>query len=251
MDKTNFFTLRLDVFSFEGAMQKIESILKNQQTRLLFFINAHCFNIAQKNQSYKKSLLEADLVFNDGVGIDLAARIGGVKLKANLNGTDLIPAIIELAGKINKNIYLLGGKPGIADKAKIQVEKKFPVLQIKGVHSGYFDEKEENRIIEEINLLNIDLLVVGMGVPRQELWLLRNKDKFNNLKLGVAGGAIIDFLSGNISRAPVWMRRSKIEWIYRLWLEPRRMWQRYMIGNIVFFWHILRLKKEHKLNQKK
>jgi len=250
MDNTNFYKLRLDIFSIAGAMEKIKSILMDRHTRLLFFINAHCFNIAQENQSYKDSLLEADLVFNDGVGIDIAARIGGVNLEANLNGTDLIPAIIELAGKMNKNIYLLGGKPGIAEKAKMRIEKKYPGIQIKGVHSGYFDEKEEALVIEEINKLNIDLLVVGMGVPRQELWLQRNRHRFNNLKLGVAGGAIIDFLSGNISRAPIWMRKSKTEWIYRLWLEPRRMWRRYLIGNIVFFWNILKLRKEHKLNQK-
>jgi N-acetylglucosaminyldiphosphoundecaprenol N-acetyl-beta-D-mannosaminyltransferase len=251
MENTNFFTLRLDIFSHEEAMQKIKSILMDQQTKLLFFINAHCFNIAQKNESYKNSLLEADLVFNDGVGIDLAARIGTVNLKANLNGTDLIPEIIELCGKINKNIYLLGGKPGIAEKAKEKIEENFPGIRIKGVHSGYFDELKETHIIEEINQLNIDLLVVGMGVPRQELWLQRNKDKLSKVKLGIAGGAIIDFMSGNIKRAPTWMRKLKIEWVYRLWLEPRRMWQRYLIGNIVFFWHIARLKKEHKQNQKK
>ena len=108
-----------------------------------------------------------------------------------------------------------------------------------GIYHGFFSSTEENMIIEEINSRKVDVLIVGMGVPKQELWITAIKDKLETAKLCVAGGAIIDFIAGNVTRAPKWMRVMQIEWLYRLFLEPKRLWRRYLIGNIKFLYYVI------------
>jgi len=244
--RSPFYNISLDVIDENEALVLFAETLKGNTCKSLFFVNAHCFNESQKNYQYKKSLLNADIILNDGIGIKIGGILAGIKLKENLNGTDLIPKIIKLAAKEKKTIYLLGSKKNIIIKTKENLEKLIPDIEIVGIHDGYFSENNVHEIIEDINNKKPDILIVGMGVPRQELWIDEYKNQLNSVKLCVAGGAIIDFISGEIARAPKWIRYINMEWAYRLYLEPSRMWKRYIIGNNLFFFYIFLYKLRFK-----
>ena len=159
-----------------------------------------------------------------------------------MNGTDFIPNIINLANKYKKNIYLLGGKPGIAELAKDNIIAKYNSCNIVGVSDGYFDSDKNDYIVNDIVSKKTDILIVGMGGPTQELWIENNREKLEGVKIAIAGGAILDFMSGEIKRAPRFVRKFKAEWIYRLYLEPKRLFRRYIIGNFEFFYYIIKSK---------
>ena len=116
-------------------------------------------------------------------------------------------------------------------------------MQISGIHHGYFKPEENDQIIKMINDSGAEVLLVGMGVPMQEFWIMNNKDQFREVKIALAAGAVMDFISGHIKRAPSWVRKIKMEWFHRFLKEPGRLFNRYFIGNIRFFWYIISYKK--------
>ncbi len=239
--KRDFYNLKIDVTTTTEVLAVCNDYFYSDSPRCLFFLNAHCFNIAQKDPLYREAINNSDLLLNDGIGIKLASRISGIHLKENLNGTDLIPRIIDLAEELQVKVFLLGSREHVSFRAAGKLRHTNPQLIIAGWHSGYFSPEEEPDIIRKINDSGAALLILGMGVPKQELWAVQNKAELNNVKLIIAGGAILDFISGEIRRAPVWLRKISMEWLYRLYIEPRRMWKRYLMGNNVFFFNIFKL----------
>lgn len=238
MNKQGYYNTKLDVLNSREFLAICQQYISQKDNRIIYFINAHCFNIAQKNRTYLTAVNEADILLNDGIGIKLGSFFTNVKIKENMNGTDIIPKVLEFSKLNNLNVYLLGGSEGVADTAKSNIEKRFPGISIVGSKNGFFDFNNCGNIIDDIINNKTDLLIVGMGVPRQELWLYENKDRLEAVKISIAGGAILDFLSGNINRAPAWMRNSGIEWLYRLIHEPLRLFKRYFIGIPEFFLYI-------------
>lgn len=243
MAKTTYYNIQFDNADTADALAICNDLAEGESNNLVFFINAHCFNIAQKNKSYKKALNEADLLLNDGIGFKLGALFKGICIRENMNGTDFIPKLLSLAKDQNKNVYLLGGEEGIARQAGKKLEHRFRGISIVGTRSGYFNFDEDEEIVSDIIQKKTDLLIVGMGVPRQELWLIKNKDRLNGVKISVAGGAVLDFISGNVKRAPSWMRKTGTEWIFRLLQEPKRLFNRYFIGIPVFFFNLIKLNR--------
>ena len=237
----SFFNIRLDVLSRAETLERCRQFLAGDRCHTVCFLNAHCFNVAQRDAAYANAINESDMVLNDGIGIKLASRMSGIRLRENLNGTDLIPEILELAAAQDLPVYLLGGKEGIAADAAARLRSRLPGLRVVGTRSGFFDANEEPDVAREINRSGARLVVLGMGVPRQELWAARNAALLSGSRLIVSGGAILDFLSGAVPRAPLWMRRLNLEWLFRLWLEPRRMWRRYILGSFVLLANVVRL----------
>lgn len=231
--------IKIDIINTKEGIESCRNFLKGKNMKNIFFINAHCFNIAMEDIKYKNILNRADLLLNDGIGIKLGLKICGINEKENMNGTDFIPEILKLAAEMNKNVYLLGGKEGVAVRAKERIVERFK-CNVVGARNGYFTENENEEIINDIISQKADILILGMGMPIQETWLDKNKSRLCGVKIGLAGGAIIDFLSEDIKRAPKIVRRIKMEWIYRLIKEPRRLWKRYIIGNIKFFYNIFK-----------
>jgi N-acetylglucosaminyldiphosphoundecaprenol N-acetyl-beta-D-mannosaminyltransferase len=242
------FNIKLNIHDFDSVSETTEKFYDTEKLNTIYFLNAHCFNIAQKDNKYRNFLNQADLTLNDGIGISIASKFSKVKLKANVNGTDLTPMLLEQAAKLEKKVYLLGSEPGVTEKTKKVLEKEYPEIKIVGHHPGFFNEDEEFKIIEEINDCGAELLIVGMGVPRQEYWIEKNKAKIPNVKIAVGGGATMNFMSGHIKRAPKWMIKMKLEWFHRWLLEPKRMTNRYLIGNVKFFYYILLFKTRIKKN---
>lgn len=240
--RKNYFNVSIDVFNKGDALKQCAAFLQGNVSRSLFFVNAHCFNIVQRNPNYGHALENADLILNDGIGMKLGSYLAKVKLHDNLNGTDLIPQIISMGWQQKMSFYLLGSTPETLINAKKVLEDSYPGISIAGLHHGFFDEQQGRIIIQEITTKKIDILIVGMGVPRQELWINSVKNKLENVKLFIAGGAILDFISGKVRRAPLWVRRIHMEWLFRLYLEPLRLWERYMLGNLLFLFYVVKFK---------
>lgn len=250
--KYNFFNVDINLINTPKALDFCNTALQNaSECKIIYFLNAHCFNIAQKNPDYLEALNSADLLLNDGIGIKIGTKILKLPHKENMNGTDFIPKVIELCLDKNRPIFLLGAKEGISDSAAETLREKYPKINIVGNRSGYFTADDEIQMIEEINALNVEVLIVGMGVPIQELWIYKNKEKFKTVKIVIAGGAIIDFISGRVKRAPVWIQKIGMEWLFRFAQEPRRLFRRYFSGNFIYFWYVfsmLRKRKKTTLN---
>jgi len=242
--KTALYNILFNVTDRDTVIERCSSFFRSDRVHTLFFLNAHCFNVAQENPQYLQAINQADLLLNDGIGIKLASFFKGIRLKDNLNGTDLIPEIIDIAEKSGIKVYLLGGKEYVAERAVNKLKQSNPELLVAGYHSGYFSEGEKVNILKEIRDSGTGLVIIGMGVPKQELWAAAHKDLLPDVKLIVGGGAILDFISGEVSRAPLWMRKMNIEWVYRLYLEPRRLWKRYVLGSLLLFYHLFRLRRK-------
>lgn len=207
--------------------------IKNKQRSTIFFMNAHCFNIASKSMEYQSALRRANRLLPDGSGVRLACRFLGFNMKDNLNGTDLFPHLCQRAVSQNESMFLLGAAPGVAEQVAVKMQKKFPGLKIAGIHHGYFKQDEDGEVVRKINRSGASILLIAMGVPQQELWLSRNVHNLSSY-VNLCVGGLFDFYSERISRAPSGLRELGLEWVWRLLQEPGRMWQRYIVGNPEF-----------------
>lgn len=235
----DFFGVTIVNTSMEEAIDWIEkraTELDGAVSRLAF-VNPDCLNIAYTNQPYRDVLKSSDRVLPDGIGIHVGCRLLGTSLKANVNGTDLFPRLCERFAQTGQSIYLLGAQPGIAAAAAEAMQRRYAGLSVAGVRDGYFSAGEEADVIEEINASGASVLLVAFGVPRQELWLAKHRDRLEiPVQMGVGG--LFDFYSGRIPRAPQWLRELGMEWSWRLLQEPGRMWRRYLVGNWVFLYRV-------------
>ena len=229
----------LDVDLVDATFEATINTLMQPGSHTVFFYNAHCANTRASHRDYSAALSRADLVLPDGIGIELAARMQGNGLTANLNGTDLLPVLLKEAAKQGKSVFLFGARPGTAEKAAEHIAKRTPGLRIAGTLDGYSGAENATIAIDTINSSGADILLVAMGVPLQELWLDKHGHRLNaDLKLAVGG--LFDFWAGNVRRAPLWVRKAKSEWVWRLAMEPRRLAQRYILGNFTFMWRATR-----------
>lgn len=221
----------VDVLESIAAIDTISVSMRRQEPILVTFSNAHTVNIARNDSELRKSL-EMALVLNDGAGLDLASQIlYGEPFPENLNGTDFCPKLLEAAGS-DARVYLLGGEAGIAEKAAAEICLRYPYVTVVGSRNGYFDPKESEQILEEVLAAGANLLLVGMGQPRQEIWAAQHFASFPGAVICV--GALLDFLAGKFPRAPMLIRKMRLEWAFRLFKEPRRLARRYLIGNFLF-----------------
>ena len=197
------------------------------------FANANTLNLASATPQYRSALSRADLVLNDGIGVALGARMLNRRFPENLNGTDFLPRLLELAANRGWRVFLLGGQMGTAEAASDRLRARIPKLEVVGVHHGYLTPASNQEVVSTIRASGAQVVLVGMGNPAQENWLASNLEA-SGARLGVGVGAYLDFAAGRVPRAPAWMRRARMEWVFRLLIEPRRLWQRYLVGNPLF-----------------
>ena len=204
---------------------------------LLAFVNPDCLNIAYTHDRYRAVLQQAARVLPDGIGLKIGCRMRGLGLAANVNGTDLFPRLCERAARDGFSLFLLGARPGIAELVANNMQARYPGLTIAGIQHGYFSPAEEGDLVARINASQAGVLLVAIGVPRQELWLAEHHDQLlPPVRMGVGG--LFDFYSGRIPRAPLWLREIGLEWVWRLIQEPARMWRRYLLGNPLFLYRV-------------
>ena len=203
--------------------------------------NIFSVNLASKIPWLKDFLNRADMVRVDGAGIVLGARILGYKIPERITWADWGWPLAEFIAKKKYSLFLLGGPHGSAERTAELFRQKNPDINIVGTHHGYFEKQgEENKaIIEQINRAAPDILVIGLGMPLQEQWILENTEQIE-AKVILTCGAAFEYLSGIKKRCPYWMRNAGLEWLYRLIQEPIRMFDRYVYGNSLFMLRIMR-----------
>jgi len=228
-------TLLVDSLSMDDALDHIEARLDHAPATPahICFVNPDCVNIARRNAAYRATVNQADLVLPDGIGMRIAAGMLGARFRQNLNGTDLFPRLCARLSARGSSIYLLGARPGISEKVAHWVAVHYPGVRIAGHRHGYFDVSDSDQVTADIRASGADVLLVAMGVPWQERWIAEHSANCG-VKVAMGLGGLFDFVSGRIPRAPMWLRELGLEWTYRLWQEPARMWRRYLVGNATF-----------------
>lgn len=226
------------VTSTDRAVAKLDAKASAGRSTPVAFLNANTANIARLDERFRRAL-QRFVVLNDGIGVDIASRwFYRRRFPENLNGTDFV--IEYLARSRHRHVlYLLGARPEIVRRAAARLDQMFPNHRVAGWHDGYFDASENAQIVADIRASGADLLLVAMGNPKQELWILNHAAR-TGCRLSFGVGALFDFVSGERARAPRWVQRVRAEWVWRLVLEPRRLWRRYVIGNATFLAYVLR-----------
>ena len=236
-----------DSVDMEDAVETAQKYAVGDRFRAIFTPNPEIVMAAQKDEELKKALHSADMLIPDGIGIVIASFFYGNKLPERVAGFDLMKELIAWGVHKKWTFYLLGGKPGVPDKAKLNLEKAYPRIRIVGTHHGYFKENEEE-VIAHINLCNPNILLVGLGAPLQEKWIFRNRWNLNaNLAMGIGGS--LDILAGKARRAPKIFIKLGLEWLYRLIKEPWRI-KRMMILPLFIIKVIFETKIKNRLNKK-
>ena len=239
--RISLFGIPIDNVTLEEAVEIIVERLDGDVAQQVSFVNADCVNVACRQPEYLAALQNSDLVFADGIGVRLAGDVLGQPVADNVNGTDLFPMLAAALAGSGKRIYLLGGRPGVAEGVVRYLATNFPGVEVAGWRNGYFSAAEEAEVIADIRRSGADLVLVAFGAPRQETWIRNNLHKLG-AKVVIGVGGLFDFFSGRIPRAPRWMRKLGMEWCYRLYREPGRMWRRYLVGNVVFMVRLARVR---------
>ncbi len=208
--------------TMEEAVNDVYGFFAARENKMVVTPNAEILQMFDGRPEVREALLQADYVVPDGVGVLLAAKRLGTPLKEKVAGIELGIHLLERSAKEGKRVFFLGAKPGVALAAKAELEKKLPGIQIVGVQDGYYKPEDEPAIIERINELDVDMLFVCLGAPKQELWMASHK---KDLKVGVmlGLGGTLDILGNTLKRAPRWMIKMQIEWLYRIIKEPYRI----------------------------
>lgn len=237
----------LDVeFDNMGMTETIAAFAKDidaGEQKKVYFVNSDCFNKAVNDRNYLDLLRKGDYILPDGIGVLLACKMLGLGLKENVNGTDLLPFLCKMACSNDYSVFLFGAKPGVAALTRQKLKEVYPSLRIVGERDGYLTgANDESKLLNELNELKPDILLVALGVPAQEKWIAGHCDELTcRLLIGVGG--LFDFYSGNIKRAPRWLREIGLEWVFRAAMEPVKKFKRYAIGNNLFIWRVFRWKQ--------
>lgn len=227
--------------TIERAISIVEDLMLHRKERAtsIYFANANTLNIASRDLEYQHVLQRGDFVFADGTGLQWAVRIiYGRRLKDNVNGTDLVPRLLEqLAGK-GYRYFLLGATEQVIERSVENVTSTFVGWNLVGYHHGYVDIEQSDALVSRINKSNADVLLVGMGNPKQELWIDSHLDALR-VRLCIAVGGLFNYWADDLKRAPLWMRKIGFEWLYLMNKQPHKL-GRYVFGNPMFLFRVAR-----------
>ena len=217
------------------TLENIEKMIAADKKSYVVAINVDVVMKIEEDSYLKKIVDSADMVLVDGQPLVWISKAHGKPLKAKISGSDLVPLLCKVAAEKGYKIFIIGGKDGIAEQAKHNLKSKLPAIQIVGTYAPPFgfekDKNELEKINQKISDAAPDLLIACFGCPKQEKWIYENIEKYN-AKVSICAGATVDFLAGNVKRAPRWMSEHGLEWFYRFLQEPRRMFKRYFIDDV-------------------
>lgn len=228
--------VNIDNITLDEAESVIFDFASSKSFHAVFTPNAEIVQLCVEDNSIRGIINSADLVIPDGAGVVLASKILGKPLKAKVPGVDLGERAIKLSQEHSFSVYILGGKPGIAELAAEKLRERYPAFNLVGSHDGYFVKsgKESDDVIEEINKLSPDILFVCFGVPAQEKWIFENKEKLKNIGLVMGLGGSLDSYAGTVKRAPKIFIKLNLEWFYRLIKEPKRIKRMLKLPKFIF-----------------
>ncbi len=230
MEKIRIFGVEIQNTTLEDVILKLREYLDGDSLKVIYTPNTEIVMAAKEDKNLKSLINRGDLIIPDGIGLIYGSRLRKKPLKERVTGFDTSMKLLEIANENSYSIYLLGGKDGIAKGAADRINQDYPNIKIAGFHHGYFKgshlglkgEAEEEKIIEEINQSNPDIIFVGFGFPKQELWIDANKDKIKG-RIIIGNGGVMDILAGNAKRAPEIFIKLGLEWFYRLIQDPSRI----------------------------
>jgi len=238
----------VDALSMDQTIEKVEEIIRRHVPTQHVVINAAKVNLIEKDSHLREIVNSCSLINADGASILWAAKKLGIPIKERVTGIDLFLNLIELANDNGYKVYLFGAKEEVLEKVKEKFEAEYPKLKIVGRCNGYFSAEEEKLIVKDMALSGADMMFVAFSSPKKEYWISKHIDELNiPFVMGVGGS--FDVVAGVTKRAPTWMQRSGLEWFYRFIQEPRRMWKRYIIGNLKFV--VLTYKNKYSTKRKK
>jgi N-acetylglucosaminyldiphosphoundecaprenol N-acetyl-beta-D-mannosaminyltransferase len=234
---------RLDVVDADGATDAVMRFAREGAGAHVVTLGTEMVVYAQRDERYRHVVNGSALSLCDTVGLLAVARSRGADLKDRVTGVELVDHLCARASREGIRIFLFGGAPGIADRAAHELERRYPGLQIVGTRNGYFSPEESPRIAQEIRVSGAQVLLAGMGFPKQEFWLAEYLHK-TGCGAGIGVGGSFDVLSGNVQRAPERWRRMGLEWLYRLLKEPQRWRRQLALPQFVLLVAAERLKRE-------
>ncbi|MBL0404389.1 WecB/TagA/CpsF family glycosyltransferase [Microvirga aerilata] len=229
--------VEIEAWSLSDAIEFMDRRVASSEATCVAFANTNLLNHAYEDPEFRR-VLGQFVVLNDGVGLDIASRLlYGAAFPENLNGTDFIPEYLRRSQHRHR-IFLLGGKPGVAERAALAVSKLSGQHDVVGSLNGYSDLLDTKAVLDTIVQAQASLLLVAMGNPKQEFWLSEHLVS-TGCKLGFGVGALFDFLAGDVARAPQIIQRMRLEWAFRLAQEPRRLTRRYSTEMALFLGRVL------------
>ena len=233
--------IRIDRLTCDALIESVSDMVASGTRRKVAYANIHVLNVAWSDPDLRQILNDTDLVYCDGYGVLLGARLLGYRLPDRMTGADWIYPFCERSASTGISIYLLGSAQGVAERAADRLLELYPSLRIVGTHHGYLHDTPEASAaaIADVNAVHPDILLVGMGTPLQEKWIAAHRSELN-VPVCWSVGALFDYVAGMVPRGPRWMLDNGLEWLYRLYLEPRRLGYRYLVGNPLFFWRVLK-----------
>ena len=220
-EKIDIHDVPIDNVSMGEALGAVLDMLKTSEKHMIFTPNAEIIMQANRDPELKDIFKNAHLVVPDGAGVVLASKILGKNLKEKVSGIDLVKNIFASTAKKSIGFFIFGGKPGVAEKASINIVSDHPKARICGYRNGYFNDHEIPEIIKQINYSKADVLLVGLGAPKQEKWIYHHINELN-CKVSMGIGGSIDVFAGTATMAPEFIRNAGLEWLYRFIKEPKR-----------------------------
>jgi N-acetylglucosaminyldiphosphoundecaprenol N-acetyl-beta-D-mannosaminyltransferase len=233
----------VDSVNVAGLHSRILDFVREKRHALILHVNAHALNLCYRDPALRSFFNTASLVFCDGAGVMLAARILGERLPERITYADWTWQLADFAERESLSLFFLGARPGVAERAAARLLVRHPNLRIVGVHHGFFDRTvgapENEAVLRKINAAKPDMLLLGFGMPLQERWLMQNWER-TEARIALTGGAAFDYISGELRRGPRILTDHGFEWLARVLIEPRRLWQRYVVGNPLFLSRVLK-----------
>lgn len=241
--KVKLFGVEFDALNMKETVNLVELNIQEKIGIHLLGVNADKINEIDNDDRLKKIVLESDIINADGASVILASKILKKPLPERVAGIDLMEELLKLANAKNYSVYFLGAKEEVVNSMVSKLMIKYPNLDVRGYRNGYFSEHEWSNIAKDIDQLQPDIVFIGITSPMKEYlidYFLNNK--MTSVFMGVGGS--FDVLSGEISRAPIWLQKLNLEWLYRVSQEPKRLFKRYFFGNIKFIFKIFNEMKE-------
>ena len=215
--------VRFDLIGFHQAAGIVCDWLKDNKKRHIVTPNPEFVVATQKNHEFKQILNDSDLSIADGRGIQLAARFLEHSVPDRITGTDFMVELCKKFAELSIPIFLLGGENGVVKKCAEKLLHNFPNLNIAGTFKGMANEAGDRETVKAINGTNAQVVFIAYGAPKQEMWIARNLHKLTNIKAAMGVGGAFDYIAGEISRAPIFMRKMGLEWLWRLFKQPKRL----------------------------
>ena len=241
MKRVDFMGAPFDTVDMSGAVDRILQWARSGgQPRSIITLNAGLLMGMRNHAALRRACLNGDLILADGKPIVLASRLLGDPIPHRVAGVDLMAETLAAGAGSKLKVYFLGAKQNVLEKLERVVAERYPGIEVVGSHNGYFTGAEHQRIIDDINASGAELLYIGMPSPFKEVWAEQYRDR---LKVGVifGVGGSFDVLAGEVRRAPVWLQELCLEWAWRLAMEPRKMWKRYLVTNTAFLLELAKL----------